>query len=151
MDGHIHSPSSVPYKANIFAMKTLGVTDIISLSACGSLRADCKPGDFVVVDQFIDRTFAREELLVCVAHISMANPTCPRIGELCKKAMTELQLTFHESGTYLTMEGPQFSTRAESELYKNSWNSDVIGMTNMPEAKLAREAGDLLRIDCNDY
>ena len=141
--GHVHSPSSVPYKANIFAMKTLGVTDIISLSACGSLRADYKPGDFVVVDQFIDRTFAREKSFFgkgCVAHISMANPTCSRVGELCKKAMTELQLSFHEKGTYLTMEGPQFSTRAESELYKNSWNCDVIGMTNMPEAKLAREA-----------
>ena len=141
--GHIHSPTSVPYRANIFALKKLGVTDIISLSACGSLREDYKPGDFVVVDQFIDRTFRREKSFFgqgCVAHVSMAQPTCERLGELCKTAMDELGLTYHSKGTYIAMEGPQFSTRGESLLYKDVWHCDVIGMTNMPEAKLAREA-----------
>jgi len=141
--GHVHSPSNVPYLANICALKMLGVTDIIALSACGSLKEDLKPGDFVLVDQFIDRTFKREKSFFtrgCVAHVSLADPVCNRIVNLCQEAMTNLDLTYHPAGTYITMEGPQFSTRAESLLYREIWGCDVIGMTNMPEAKLAREA-----------
>ncbi len=141
--GHVHSPSNVPYLANICALKMLGVTDIIALSACGSLKEDLKPGDFVLVDQFIDRTFKREKSFFtrgCVAHVSLADPVCNRIVNLCQEAMTNLDLTYHPAGTYITMEGPQFSTRAESLLYRENWGCDVIGMTNMPEAKLAREA-----------
>jgi len=141
--GHVHSPSNVPYLANICALKMLGVTDIIALSACGSLKEDLKPGDFVLVDQFIDRTFKREKSFFtrgCVAHVSLADPVCNRIVKLCQEAMTNLDLTYHPAGTYITMEGPQFSTRAESLLYRENWGCDVIGMTNMPEAKLAREA-----------
>ena len=141
--GHVHSPSSVPYMANICALKMLGVTDIIVLSACGSLRDDFKPGEFILIDQFIDRTFKREKTFFsrgCVAHVSVAKPVCNRLSLISKTAMDHLNIKHHLGGTYLTMEGPQFSTRAESLLYKESWKCDVIGMTNMPEAKLAREA-----------
>ena len=141
--GHIHNPSNIPYQANICALKMLGVTDIISLSACGSLREEMKPGDFVLVDQFIDRTFNREKSFFnkgCVAHVSVAFPVCDRMSEICRQAMQELDVTFHDRGTYLAMEGPQFSTKAESLLYRENWKCDIIGMTNMPEAKLAREA-----------
>ena len=141
--GHVHSPSSVPYRANIDALKRLGVTDVISVSACGSFREEMAPGDFVIVDQFIDRTFAREKSFFgqgCVAHVSLAHPTCPRLGAACLGAAREADITVHDGGTYLAMEGPQFSTLAESRMYRDSWGADVIGMTNMPEAKLAREA-----------
>ncbi|MEL7257698.1 MAG: S-methyl-5'-thioadenosine phosphorylase [Pseudomonadota bacterium] len=141
--GHVHSPSTVPYRANIDALKRLGVTDVISVSACGSFREEMAPGDFVIVDQFIDRTFAREKSFFgtgLVAHVSVAHPTCPRLGEACETAARETGITVHSSGTYLAMEGPQFSTLAESKMYRESWGCDVIGMTNMPEAKLAREA-----------
>ncbi|SPF80986.1 S-methyl-5'-thioadenosine phosphorylase [Pseudoprimorskyibacter insulae] len=141
--GHVHSPSTVPYRANIDALKRLGVTDVIAISACGSFREDMAPGDFVVVDQFIDRTFAREKSFFgtgCVAHVSVAHPTCPRLGAACLEAGRDAGITMHNGGTYLAMEGPQFSTLAESKMYRESWGCDVIGMTNMPEAKLAREA-----------
>jgi len=141
--GHVHSPSSVPYRANIDALKRLGVTDVISVSACGSFREEMAPGDFVIVDQFIDRTFAREKSFFgpgLVAHVSVAHPTCPRLGTACATAAREAGVTVHEGGTYLAMEGPQFSSLAESRLYREVWGCDVIGMTNMPEAKLAREA-----------
>ena len=140
--GHIHTPSTVPYRANIDALKRLGVTDVVAVSAVGSLRADYAPGDFVILDQYIDRTFAREKSFFgpgCVAHVSVAHPTCPRLSALCSKAAASAGVKVHESGTYLAMEGPQFSTLAESRLYR-SWGCDVIGMTGMPEAKLAREA-----------
>ncbi|WP_299963419.1 S-methyl-5'-thioadenosine phosphorylase [uncultured Roseobacter sp.] len=141
--GHVHSPSTVPYRANIDALKRLGCTDVISVSACGSFREEMAPGDFVLVDQFIDRTFAREKSFFgtgCVAHVSVAHPTCPRLTAACKQAATDAGITVHDGGTYLAMEGPQFSTLAESKMYRTSWGADVIGMTNMPEAKLAREA-----------
>ncbi len=141
--GHVHAPSTVPYRANIDALKRLGVTDVISISACGSFREELAPGDFVVVDQFIDRTFAREKSFFgtgCVGHVSVAHPTCPRLGDACESAAGEAGITVHRGGTYLAMEGPQFSTLAESRMYRESWGADVIGMTNMPEAKLAREA-----------
>jgi 5'-methylthioadenosine phosphorylase len=141
--GHVHSPTSVPYRANIDALKRLGVTDVISVSACGSFREAMAPGHFVIVDQFIDRTFAREKSFFgpgCVAHVSMAQPVCPRLAEACAAAARQAGATVHLGGTYLAMEGPQFSTRAESRLYREVWGADVIGMTNMPEAKLAREA-----------
>ncbi len=141
--GHVHTPSSVPYRANIDALKRLGATDVISVSACGSFRDEMAPGDFVIVDQFIDRTFAREKSFFgpgCVAHVSVAHPTCPRLGDACFQAATAEGINVHKSGTYLAMEGPQFSTLAESRMYRESWGADVIGMTNMPEAKLAREA-----------
>jgi len=140
--GHVHSPSTVPYRANIDALKRIGVTDVISVSACGSLREDMAPGDFVIVDQFVDRTFAREKSFFgtgCVAHVSVAHPTCPRLGAACLQAARDQGVKVHETGTYLAMEGPQFSSLAESKLYRQ-WGCDVIGMTNMPEAKLAREA-----------
>jgi 5'-methylthioadenosine phosphorylase len=136
--GHLLPPSEINYRANIDALKRCGVTDIVSLSAVGSLREDLVPGDFVVVDQFIDRTFARPKSFFgagCVAHVSMAHPVCGRIGEALAAADPGLK----RGGTYLVMEGPQFSTLAESRLYR-AWQCDVIGMTNMPEAKLAREA-----------
>ncbi|RME15769.1 MAG: S-methyl-5'-thioadenosine phosphorylase [Alphaproteobacteria bacterium] len=139
--GHVHSPSDVPYRANIDALKRLGVTDIVSLSACGSFREEMKPGDFVIVDQFIDRTFARPKSFFgsgCVAHVSLAHPTCPRLSAAAFEAAEGV--TVHMGGTYLAMEGPQFSTLAESRMYREVWGADVIGMTNMPEAKLAREA-----------
>ncbi len=141
--GHIHSPTSVPYRANIDALKRLGVTDVVSISACGSFREDMKPGDFVMVDQFIDRTFARDKSFFgpgCVAHVSVAHPTCARLTQACQTAAQAAGVTVHGRGTYLAMEGPQFSTLAESQMYRDHWGADVIGMTNMPEAKLAREA-----------
>jgi len=141
--GHVHAPSTVPYRANIDALKRLGVTDVISVSACGSFRENMAPGDFVVVDQFIDRTIAREKSFFgtgCVAHVSVAHPTCPRLSAACLTAAQAQGITVHDGGTYLAMEGPQFSTLAESKMYRETWGCDVIGMTNMPEAKLAREA-----------
>jgi 5'-methylthioadenosine phosphorylase len=141
--GHVHSPSTVPYRANIDALKRLGATDIVSVSACGSFREDFAPGEFVVVDQFIDRTFARDKSFFgtgCVAHVSVAHPTCARLSAACLQASRDEGITIHDGGTYLAMEGPQFSTLAESKLYRENWGCDVIGMTNMPEAKLAREA-----------
>ncbi len=140
--GHVHSPTTVPYRANIDAMKRLGVTDIISVSACGSFRENMAPGDFVIVDQFIDRTFAREKSFFgtgCVAHVSVAHPTCERLSDACETAGRDAGIKIHRGGTYLAMEGPQFSSQAESKLYR-AWGCHVIGMTNMPEAKLAREA-----------
>ncbi len=141
--GHVHSPTDVPYRANIDALKRLGVTDVISVSACGSFREHMAPGDFVIVDQFIDRTFARDKSFFgsgCVAHVSVANPTCPRLSDACETAGKAAGINVHRGGTYLAMEGPQFSTLAESKMYREQWGCDVIGMTNMPEAKLAREA-----------
>jgi 5'-methylthioadenosine phosphorylase len=140
--GHRISPSELNFRANIDALKRSGVTDILSLSAVGSLREDLPPGTFVVVDQFIDRTFAREKSFFgtgCVAHVSMAHPVCRRLGDAVMAASEGMDLTARRGGTYLVMEGPQFSSLAESELYRG-WKCDVIGMTNMPEAKLAREA-----------
>ena len=140
--GHVLGPSQLNYRANIDAMKRSGVTDIISLSAVGSLREELPPGHFVIVDQFIDRTFARDKSFFgegVVAHVSMAEPVCARLGDAVEAAARELSMPVTRGGTYLVMEGPQFSTRAESELYR-SWGASVIGMTNMPEAKLAREA-----------
>jgi 5'-methylthioadenosine phosphorylase len=140
--GHKLSPSSLNYRANIDALKRVGVTDIISMSAVGSLKEELPPGHFVIVDQFIDRSFAREKSFFgpgCVAHVSMAHPTCARIGDALEDSMKALGLNYTRGGTYLVMEGPQFSTLAESNLYR-SWRCSVIGMTNMPEAKLAREA-----------
>jgi 5'-methylthioadenosine phosphorylase len=140
--GHKISPSGLNYRANIDALKRVGVTDIISLSAVGSLKAELPPGHFVIVDQFIDRSFAREKSFFgngCVAHVSMAHPTCPRLGDALETSARELGLPVTRGGTYLVIEGPQFSTLAESKLYR-SWGCDVIGMTNMPEAKLVREA-----------
>ena len=141
--GHVHTPTSINYRANIDVLKRLGVTDLVSVSACGSFREEMAPGDFVLVDQFIDRTFAREKSFFgpgCVAHVSVAHPVCPRLGAACTKAAAAAGVTLHKGGTYLAMEGPQFSTLAESRMYRESWGADVIGMTNMPEAKLAREA-----------
>jgi len=141
--GHVHSPTTIPYRANIDALKRLGVSDVISLSACGSFRAAMAPGDFVIVDQFIDRTFAREPSFFgagCVAHVSLAHPVCARLGAACAEAARTAGTTVHRGGTYLAMEGPQFSTLAESRMYREAWGADVIGMTNMPEARLAREA-----------
>ncbi|MCH4022233.1 MAG: S-methyl-5'-thioadenosine phosphorylase [Acetobacter sp.] len=140
--GHPIPPSRLNYRANIAALKMSGVTDIISLSAVGSLKEELPPGHFVIVDQFIDRSFAREKSFFdtgCVAHVSVADPVCPRIGDVAATQMAALNIPFTRGGTYLVMEGPQFSTKAESELYR-SWGCSVIGMTNMPEAKLAREA-----------
>ena len=140
--GHKLSPSHLNYRANIDALKRLGVTHVISLSAVGSLREELPPGMFVIVDQFIDRSFAREKSFFgegCVAHVSVAHPVCTQMGEVLHAAATALKLAVVRGGTYLVMEGPQFSTKAESELYR-SWGCHVIGMTNMPEAKLAREA-----------
>jgi 5'-methylthioadenosine phosphorylase len=138
--GHVHTPSSVPYRANIDALKRLGCTDVVSVSAVGSLRADYAPGDVVLVDQYIDRTFAREKSFFgpgLVAHVSVAHPTCARLSDACAGAVRGARV--HRGATYLAMEGPQFSTLAESRLYR-AWGADVIGMTGMPEAKLAREA-----------
>ncbi|HQT63292.1 MAG: methylthioadenosine phosphorylase [Acidocella sp. 20-57-95] len=140
--GHRISPSELNYRANIDALKRVGVTDILSLSAVGSLKAELPPGHFVIVDQFIDRSFARAKTFFgsgCVAHVSMAHPVCPRLGDALEASAKELGLPVTRGGTYLVMEGPQFSTLAESNLYR-SWGCSVIGMTNMPEAKLAREA-----------
>jgi 5'-methylthioadenosine phosphorylase len=140
--GHRLSPSGINFRANIDALKRLGATQILSVSAVGSLREDLPPGTFVIVDQFIDRTFAREKSFFgdgLVAHVSMAHPVCARLGDALQAAAGGIDARCARGGTYLVMEGPQFSTRAESELYR-SWGCDVIGMTNMPEAKLAREA-----------
>jgi 5'-methylthioadenosine phosphorylase len=134
--GHRHSPTTLNYRANIDALKRLGVTDILSLSAVGSLKEELPPGHFVIVDQFIDRTFAREKSFFesgMVAHVSMAHPVCPRLGDALEASARDLGLPVTRGGTYLTMEGPQFSTLAESNLYR-SWGCSVIGMTNMPEA-----------------
>lgn len=140
--GHVVSPTEVNYQANIAAMKMLGVTDIVSVSAVGSLKEELPPGTFVVVDQVIDRTRLRNKSFFgkdLVAHVSLADPFCERIGEVLFDNAKELGLSVVKGGTYLVMEGPQFSTRAESNLYR-SWGASVIGMTNMPEAALAREA-----------
>ena len=140
--GHPPSPTHLNYRANIDALKRSGVTDVLSLSAVGSLKAELPPGHFVIVDQFIDRSFAREKSFFgegIVAHVSMAHPVCSRLGDALEAAARALGLPVTRGGTYLVMEGPQFSTKAESELYR-SWGCSVIGMTNMPEAKLAREA-----------
>ena len=140
--GHKINPSNINFRANIDAMKQLGVTDIISVSAVGSLKENLEPGKFVIVDQFIDRTFSRiktffnEEI---VAHVSMAKPTSPGLSNCCEAALKKLNINYQAGGIYVVMEGPQFSTLSESNLYR-SWGADVIGMTNMPEAKLAREA-----------
>ena len=141
--GHYHTPSTVPYKQNIYALKKLGVTNILSVSACGSLKEDLAPGDFVLVDQFIDRTYLREKSFFgkgCVAHVSLAHPTCNNFSKIIFEIGKKLEIKIQLGGTYMTMEGPQFSTLAESKLYKDNWKCDVIGMTNMPEAKLAKEA-----------
>lgn len=140
--GHKLPPSALNYRANIDVLKRAGVTDVISVSAVGSLREDLPPGTFVITDQFIDRTFAREKSFFgsgMVAHVSMAHPVCGRLGDHLHAAAKEAGINAVRGGTYLVMEGPQFSTLAESNLYR-SWGCDVIGMTNMPEAKLAREA-----------
>lgn len=140
--GHYLSPNEINYQANIDALKRLGVTDILSISACGSLREDLPPGMFVIVDQFIDFTTTRSRSFFgtgMVAHVSMAKPTCSRLADVIEKVMQEEGMDLRRGGTYITMEGPQFSTYAESMVYR-SWGADVVGMTNMPEAKLAREA-----------
>lgn len=140
--GHPLSPTHLNYRANIDALKRSGVTDVLSLSAVGSLQAHLPPGQFVIVDQFIDRSFAREKSFFgegVVAHVSMAHPVCSRLGDGLEAAGDEIGVPITRGGTYLVMEGPQFSTKAESELYR-TWGCSVIGMTNMPEAKLAREA-----------
>ena len=140
--GHRIPPSDLNFRANIAALKSLGVTDVISLSAVGSLTDDLPPGTFVLVDQFVDRTFARAKTFFgpgLVAHVSMADPVCARLGDRIEAAARSVGVPVVRGGTYLTMEGPQFSTRAESVLYRQ-WGMAVIGMTNMPEAKLAREA-----------
>ena len=140
--GHKLTPGTVNYRANIDAMKRSGVREIISVSACGSLREDLPPGTFVMVDQFIDRTFAREKSFFgpgLVGHVALGDPICGRLSDMLFNTADELDYKAVKGGTYLAMEGPQFSTRAESELYR-SWGCHVIGMTNMPEAKLAREA-----------
>ena len=140
--GHHTPPHKVNYRANIYAMKLAGVTRIISISAVGSLRQDIEPGHFVLVDQFVDRTHGRKSTFFdgpIVAHVPMGDPSCNCLRSNLLAACDDANITTHHTGTYLTMQGPQFSTRAESELYR-SWGMDVIGMTNMPEAKLAREA-----------
>ena len=140
--GHTISPTKINFRANIDALKQLGVTDIVSVSAVGSLQEDLSPGKFVIIDQFIDRTFARNKTFFddeIVAHVSMAHPTSNGLMKSCEEAIKQENIEYQRGGTYVVMEGPQFSTLAESRLYR-SWNADVIGMTNMPEAKLAREA-----------
>jgi 5'-methylthioadenosine phosphorylase len=140
--GHRLSPSGINYRANVDVMKRAGVTDLVSLSACGSFREELPPGTFVIIDQFIDRTFAREKSFFgngCVAHVSVAEPISPLLADQVEAAARAAGIPVHRGGTYLAMEGPQFSSIAESNMYR-SWGCDVIGMTNMPEAKLAREA-----------
>jgi len=140
--GHKINPTNINFRANIDAMKQLEVTDIISVSAVGSLKEDLEPGKFVIVDQFIDRTFSRIKTFFdedIVAHVSMAKPTSSGLSDCCEAALKKLNIKNQRNGTYVVMEGPQFSTLAESNLYR-TWGADVIGMTNMPEAKLAREA-----------
>ena len=140
--GHKINPTNINFRANVDVMKQLNVTDIISVSAVGSLKENLEPGKFIIIDQFIDRTFSRtktffDEEIVC--HVSMAQPTSPGLSKCCEAALKKLNINYQKGGTYVVMEGPQFSTLAESNLYR-SWNADVIGMTNMPEAKLFREA-----------
>ena len=140
--GHKINPTNINFRANIDALKQLGVTDIISVSAVGSLKENLEPGKFVIVDQFIDRTFSRAKTFFdaeIVAHVSMAKPTSSGLSNCCEAVLKKLNINYQAGGTYVVMEGPQFSTLAESKLYR-SWGADVIGMTNMPEAKLAREA-----------
>jgi len=140
--GHKINPTNINFRANIDAMKQLGVTDLISVSAVGSLKENLEPGKFVIVDQFIDRTFSRIKTFFSdeiVAHVSMAKPISPGLADCCEAALNKLDIKSQRGGTYVVMEGPQFSTLAESNLYRK-WEADVIGMTNMPEAKLAREA-----------
>ena len=140
--GHKINPTNINFRANIDAFKQLGITDIISVSAVGSLKENLEPGKFVIVDQFIDRTFSRKKTFFdeeIVAHVSMAKPTSYGLSKCCESALKKLNISYKVGGTYIVMEGPQFSTYAESNLYR-SWDADVIGMTNMPEAKLAREA-----------
>ena len=140
--GHFINPSNINFRANIDSLKQLGVTDIVSVSAVGSLKEDLKPGKFVIVDQFIDRTFSRNKTFFddeIVAHVSMAHPTSSGLMNACEEAIKKQNIEYQKGGTYVVMEGPQFSTLAESKLYR-SWKADVIGMTNMPEAKLSREA-----------
>ena len=140
--GHRIPPSAVNYRANIDALKRAGVTEILSVSACGSLKEELPPGTFVIVDQFIDRTIAREKSFFgpgLVAHVALGHPVCRLLGDALAESCKEVGIDVVRGGTYLAMEGPQFSTLAESNLYR-SWGCDVIGMTNMPEAKLAREA-----------
>ena len=140
--GHLISPSKINFRANIDALKQSGVTDIVSISAVGSLKEELNPGKFVIVDQFIDRTFARNKTFFdeeIVAHVSMAHPTSTGLADACEHSLKKLNIKYQRGGIYIVMEGPQFSTFAESNLYR-SWKADVIGMTNMPEAKLAREA-----------
>ncbi|PHS75185.1 MAG: S-methyl-5'-thioadenosine phosphorylase [Rhodospirillaceae bacterium] len=140
--GHRIPPSELNFRANIDAMKRAGVTEILSVSACGSLKEELPPGTFVICDQFIDRTFARTKSFFStglVAHVALGDPVCTRLGDALEDAAKALDIKYQRGGTYLCMEGPQFSTQAESNLYR-SWGCDVIGMTNMPEAKLAREA-----------
>ena len=140
--GHYINPSKINFRANIDALKQLGVTDIVSVSAVGSLKEELSPGKFVIIDQFIDRTFARNKTFFdneIVAHVSMAHPTSIGLMNACEEAIKKEKIDYQRNGTYVVMEGPQFSTLAESNLYR-SWKADVIGMTNMPEAKLAREA-----------
>ena len=141
--GHKISPSNINFRANIDALKQLGVTDIVSVSAVGSLKEDLPPGKFVIVDQFIDRTFARKKTFFdedCISHVSMSSPVCENLRKISVSNLKKLKLNFHSNGTYICIEGPQFSSLAESNLFR-SWGCDIIGMTNMPEAKLAREAG----------
>ena len=140
--GHFISPSKINFRANIDALKQCGVPDIVSVSAVGSLKENLPPGTFVIIDQFIDRTFSRNKTFFddeIVAHVSMAHPTSKGLMSACEEAIKKEKIPYQKKGTYVVMEGPQFSTLAESNLYR-SWNADVIGMTNMPEAKLAREA-----------
>jgi 5'-methylthioadenosine phosphorylase len=140
--GHVQTPTTINYRANIDALKRAGVTDLISISACGSLKEELPPGTFVIVDQFIDRTFAREKTFFgpgFVAHVPMAHPVCPYLSTVLEEAAAQENIRHAKGGTYICMEGPQFSTLAESHLYR-SWGCSVIGMTAMPEAKLAREA-----------
>ena len=140
---HNISPSKINYRANIECLKKIGVQNVISLSAVGSLREDYKPGDFVVVDQFIDNTYLRKKTFFdddCISHVSMSSPVCENLRKISLSNLKKLKLNFHSNGTYICIEGPQFSSLAESNLFR-SWGCDVIGMTNMPEAKLAREAG----------
>jgi len=140
--GHRIPPHRINYRANIYAMKQVGVQQIVSVSAVGSLREDIRPGDFIIIDQFVDRTYGRDATFFdgpVVAHVSMADPVCPALRQRLIRACDAQQIRVHTTGTYVVMQGPQFSSRAESELYRQ-WGMDIIGMTNMPEAKLAREA-----------
>lgn len=140
--GHKITPSDINYRANIDCLKQAGVTDLFSMSACGSFREHLPPGTFVIADQYIDRTFAREKSFFgkgCVAHVSLADPVSPLLSDIAETAARAENINYHRGGTFLVMEGPQFSTKAESHMYR-SWGCDIIGMTSMPEAKLAREA-----------